>query len=276
MKNSILKSYVALVVVAAAGLAGWLGGNAALAVNGGLLTILMWTFVAGSQSVAFPKHRVQLTAADCFLFYALVTHGALGAMLAAFVGTLGAMQLGQRKLTPHQAAFNLGVVPLAAGLGGHLFETLREGSNMIPAMLAAAATFAVTNTLLVCVVLKIENKVPLGRTLRATIPGFAISVLVTSIAGGLLAQVAMRGPGEWTVAAAVSICFLFGATISTFRKRMDGNTADPTLLQSKTADSSSSTPLPPSAHRDQPAAGASEPAAPDRSKPATPVGQKPT
>lgn len=219
MKSSLLKSYIALVMVLAAALATGLGRAYPLTEIGGWLAVLIWTFAVGTQSVAFPRHRVQITAADCFVFYCLVVHGPVGAITAAFVGTLGAMVLGDRRLTSQQAAFNLGAVPLAAGLAGYAFEQLRGDSNLFVAILAAAAVFSVVNTFVVTIALKLEGKANLRQTLLVPAPGFIVSVFVTAVLGGFLAKLSEKGPGDWTIAGIVAICFLVGTVLSLLQER---------------------------------------------------------
>ena len=219
MKHSLLKGYIATVMVLAAALATGLGRAYPLTEIGGWLAVLIWTFAVGTQSVAFPRHRVQITASDCFVFYCLVVHGPVGGITAAFVGTLGAMVLGERRLSSQQAAFNLGAVPLCAGLAGYTFELLRGDSNLLVALLAAAAAFSVVNTLVVSVALKLEGTANVRQTLLVPTPGFIISVFVTAVAGGFMARLSEKGPGDWTIAGIVAICFLVGTVLSLLSER---------------------------------------------------------
>jgi len=225
MRKSLLKSYVATIMVLAAALAAWSGNEFPLSEIGGWLAILMWTFAVGPQSVAFPRHRVQITAADCFLFYCLVVHGPMGGMAAAFVGTLGAIVLGDRRPNAQQAAFNLGAIPLSAGLAGVVFELLRADSSPFVAIIAAAAVFGIVNTLLVIVVLKLEGKTDVRQALLGPAAGFIASVFVTAILGHVLARVSTMGPGDWTAAGLVATCFLVGSVLTMWRDRSEDEVA---------------------------------------------------
>jgi len=225
MRTTLLKSYILAVMLAAAAAAAWTGRMFPMTEIGGWLAVLMWTFAVGPQSVAFPKHRVQITAADCFLFYCLVVHGPLGAMTAAFVGTLGAQELGDRRLSKQQTMFNLSSIPLSAAAAGYAFDALSTGHGMWAPLLVAASVFAVVNTVLVIVVLALEGKAGAIKNLTGPAPGFVLSVFVTAVAGGVLAEMAARGPGDWTVAGAVAVCFLVGTVLTVVRDRHEAAVA---------------------------------------------------
>jgi hypothetical protein len=220
--QSLQKTYIMVVLLGATALTSFLAREFPVTEIGGWLAVLMWTFAVGPQSVAFPKHRVQITAADCFMFYCLVEHGPIGGISAAFIGTLGAMELGSRRPTPAQSAFNLGAVPLSAGLAGYAFSTMRVEFGFMTAMFAAAAVFAVVNTLLVSIALMLEGKAAWRQSLLHAAPGFVASVFVTAFAGGMLAGLAEQGPGDWTVAGVVAVCFLVGTVLSVARDRFQG------------------------------------------------------
>jgi hypothetical protein len=217
MKATLLKSYVMIVMLTAAAVAAWTGRTFPMTEIGGWLAVLMWTFAVGPQTIAFPRHRVQITAADCFLFYCLVAHGPLGAMTAAFVGTLGAHELGERRPSPQQGMFNLSSIPLSAGAAGYVFHALSGDAGLWLPLMAAAAVFAVTNTLLVTLALAIEGKTRVVQSLTGPGLGFIVSVFVTAAAGGALAELSRRGPGDWAVAGVVAVCFLVGTILSMAR-----------------------------------------------------------
>lgn len=227
MKPTLLKSYVLAVMLVAAAAAAWTGRMFPMTEIGGWLAVLMWTFAVGPQSVAFPRHRVQITAADCFLFYCLVAHGPLAAMTAAFVGTLGAHVLGDRRPSQQQAMFNLASIPLSAAAAGFAFDAISTGNGLWAPLFLAAAVFAVTNTILVTVALALEGETSVVKSLTRPAPSFIASVFVTAAAGGALAELAERGPGDWTVAGVVAVCFLVGTVLSLLRDRSEDAVVGP-------------------------------------------------
>ena len=221
MRNLTLKIYVTLVACTA------LVGSALMAIDYPVEEIRGWwvaliaTFALGTQSVAFPRHRVQLTVSDSFMFYALVVHGPFAAVTVAFVGILGATLLGSRQLTAQQTIFNLGAVPLSAVLACAAFVSVSSTSAVL-GLMVGSAVFFVGNTALVALVLTLEGRAPLKRAMRLSAPGFFLSILLTASAGSSLAYVAVAGPGEWMVAGVVGVCLLIGVVLSARRADEEG------------------------------------------------------
>jgi len=209
MRNLTLKIYVTLVACTA------LVGSALMAIDYPVEEIRGWwvaliaTFALGTQSVAFPRHRVQLTVSDSFMFYALVVHGPFAAVTVAFVGILGA------------TLFNLGAVPLSAVLACAAFVSVSSTSAVL-GLMVGSAVFFVGNTALVALVLTLEGRAPLKRAMRLSAPGFFLSILLTASAGSSLAYVAVAGPGEWMVAGVVGVCLLIGVVLSARRADEEG------------------------------------------------------
>ena len=92
--------------------------------------------------------------------------------------------------------------------------------------MVAASVFALTNTVLVTVVLALEGKANIAKTLTGPALGFVVSVFVTAAAGGVLAELAQRGPGDWMVAGVVAVCFFVGMSLSLVRDRNEKAMAD--------------------------------------------------
>ena len=208
--------YTTLVVAVAIALGGWLAIVHPVSEIRGWWVTLIGTFALGSQSVAFPRQRVQLTVADSFTFYALVVHGPFAAAVVAMVGILGAAVLGERKLSRTQLVFNCAAVPLAAIAAGFAYTALQPESIVL-ALLAASGAFFVVNTLLICGVLTLEGRVEVRRVIGISAPGFFLSVVLTASAGSSLAFVALAGPGEWMLAGLVAVCFLVSLVLSARR-----------------------------------------------------------
>ncbi|MBP7145907.1 MAG: hypothetical protein KBD01_00070 [Acidobacteria bacterium] len=116
-----------------------------------MLPLVLLAGVAGLATVRIPSMRVNLTPVHALVFCALLTAGALGAIIVDLAGVIGSAVLRGRKPLATHFVFNLGAVVLASAAAALAFAaaggTAGAGLQLGPLLAAATSYFVVASAL---------------------------------------------------------------------------------------------------------------------------------
>jgi hypothetical protein len=193
MRTRILSLYVAAVVAGAVVAPLGLERGGFLDRPALLILILALSLLGGTRALRIPRLRVQLTAADIFLFCSLLALSPAAAPLVALFGVLGAQLGPERRPMSIRFVFNLATVSLAASLAAGSFSWLGSLGTELHGrslrLLAAAVVFVAVNLLLVSLVVRIEKGQAVLATCRQLCPTALVGTLTSALVGLGLAAV---------------------------------------------------------------------------------------
>ncbi|MCP3981139.1 MAG: hypothetical protein GY716_17715 [bacterium] len=165
-----------------------------------LLVSSLLAAIAGSMSVRIPRLNIQATPGDAFVFSSLIAVGPLAAPLVAALSTVGALVGPDRRPLSIRTAFNLGTTVLAASAAAWTWVGLADvlpgpgASTGVLALLAAAGSFFLVNTLLVATAIRVSSGRGFFDTWRRSGLWTATSTLTSAlVAFGLVFFVATVG-----------------------------------------------------------------------------------
>jgi hypothetical protein len=163
MRPRILRAYAGIVDIAALLVLFLLGSEGIGERPGTLLTLLVLAVLVGSRPVRIPSLHIQVAALDLFVFCALLTLSPLAAPLVGFFAVASALFGPRRRPLSVRTAFNLGLIPLSAGLaaltyGGLVSEGMTAADRYAIPLLAATAVYFLVNTGLTALAIAFEAR----------------------------------------------------------------------------------------------------------------------
>jgi hypothetical protein len=225
MNSNILVGYVTAVAVTALVALATIPMDAFARQPVMVLLLIGLTAVVGAYPVRFSSLRTEMTATQPFVFFALVTLGAMSAVLVALAGVVGALIARRRPLVRMHLAFNLCSVTISTVAAHWVFNAMGGLSDagywslLFPLAYGAAAYYLI-NTSLVTVAISIEKQRHFIDTWTESFRWTAAAYFSSlSLAVGLLFL--LERVGTLSLALSLPPCWLLLAFYRTHRERMD-------------------------------------------------------
>lgn len=200
MRSRFLKAYTGLVDAAALVVLVLASSEGFGDRIGTLLTLIVLSILVGSRPVRVPALHVQVVALDLFVLCAIVALSAPAAPLVGLAGVASAVLGPARRPLSIRTAFNLGAIPLAAGLAALAYgPLLSEGTPLLGRyglpLLAATAVYFLVNTALAALAIAVERRRNVLAVWWGYAPWNAAATLTSMLVGlGLAILLGTIGP----------------------------------------------------------------------------------
>jgi hypothetical protein len=199
MRTTVLRLYVAAVVVAAGVATALLPAEGATVDPVALSLLILLTVLAGARPVRFVGKGNEITATHSTIICALASLGAAAALMVAAAGVAATLVIRRQRPKPIRCVFNFAGVLLSTSVAAHLFFTLggipgAMAPTLFWPLFAATASYYVLNTGLVAMAVAVERSLSFHRVwdgLRWTAPSYLTGGI---LALGLVAAYDYLGP----------------------------------------------------------------------------------
>ena len=199
MRATVLRLYVAAVVVAAGVAIALLPPEGATVDPIALALLILLSVLAGARPVRFVGKGNEITATHSTIICALATLGASAALVTAAAGLVSTVVIRRQRPKAIRCVFDFAGVLLSTSLAAHLFFTLgglpgKLGPSLFWPLFAATASYYVLNTGLVAMAVSLERGLTFHRVwdgLRWTAPSYLTGGI---LALGLVAAYDYLGP----------------------------------------------------------------------------------
>ena len=199
MRSTVLRLYVAAIVVAAGVAIALLPRRGASVDLVALAVLVLLSIVAGARPVRFVGKGNEVTATHSVIIGSLAILGAIPALLTATAGLVATLAFRERRAKAIRNVFNAAGVLFSTAIAAHLFLALgavpgEMRKTLFWPLFAATAVYYVLNTGLVSVAVAVERSLSFRKAwdaLRWTAPSY----LTGGILGlGLVAAYDYLGP----------------------------------------------------------------------------------